>query len=341
MVVLLLGFASGHEGHLARSLESRGVATALLDGTQGAARTTHLRMRNGKAEFSLRTPHGPLRLADVGCVWSGLRYPRVGREGVDPTHELLALEEWGTFLGNLAHVTSHVPWVNPWAAARRAETKTFQLSLAAEVGLLTPDTLVATDPDAVRGFLAEHPDGLAIKPLTHRPLVSQRTNVDWTLFTNYVGSDDPRWKEIESVRVAPVLLQEYVPKSSEVRAYVIDRKVQAVEIFSQSNPDTRVDWRRPPAPRPEPPADEAGPELPCRAVDLPDELSDRLRSLAARLGLPYSAMDLVRTPDGRLVFLEANDGGGWLEFEARAHLTVTRDLTDLLVHLHGGANPSS
>ncbi len=50
------------------------------------------------------------------------------------------------------------------------------------------------------------------------------------------------------------------------------------------------------------------------------------------LGLVYGAIDMIRTPDGRHVFLEANPSGQWLWIEQRTGLGVSEALVDCLVH---------
>lgn len=62
----------------------------------------------------------------------------------------------------------------------------------------------------------------------------------------------------------------------------------------------------------------------------PDEITDSVRQLMARMELAYGALDFVVDPDGAWTFLEINAGGqfGWIEDETGAPLT--RQLADLL-----------
>ena len=53
------------------------------------------------------------------------------------------------------------------------------------------------------------------------------------------------------------------------------------------------------------------------ADEIPEELERSLLDFMRRMGLIYGAIDMIRTPDGRHVFLEVNSAGewGWIEFE--------------------------
>jgi len=246
-------------------------------------------------------------------------------------HELLALEEWSSFLTNLFYLTASTPWINPLDSGRRSGNKLFAGSIAASLGLTTPDSLVTSDPSQIAPFLSAHKDEVALKLLTHRSFTTRLEGVNWVVWTNRITSDDPRLRDLDFVRISPVFLQEYVPKRSEVRAYVVGSRVFAAEIFSQEDPATAVDWRRhPTVPTPEGPRSDPD-RWRCAPITLPEGLTRKLVALAARLGLRYSAMDLIRREDGEYVFLEANDGGAWGWIEERTKLPLTDAIADLLV----------
>lgn len=51
------------------------------------------------------------------------------------------------------------------------------------------------------------------------------------------------------------------------------------------------------------------------AHSLPAEVENLLRTLMARMGLEYGAIDLRLTPEGQYVFLEINPAGQFLYIE--------------------------
>ncbi|MGA8664433.1 MAG: hypothetical protein WB809_05130 [Thermoplasmata archaeon] len=339
MVVLLLGDPEGHEGLLARHLEAEGVPCAILDGENVTLHPSSLGLRKGLLEGVLGTTSGPLDLASVTCVWCGISIPRIHVPGMDLAHELLAMEEWSSFLSSLFYLIPSTPWVNPLDSGRRSGSKLFAASIAASLGLATPDSLVTSDPDRIGPFLASHGNELALKVLTHRSFTTRLEGVDWVVWTNRVTAGDPRLQNLVFARLSPVFLQEYVRKRSEIRAYVVGSQVYAVEIFSQEDPETAVDWRRyPTLPTPSGPKDDLE-RWRCAPITLPAELTAKLVALAARLGLRYSAMDLIVRESGEFVFLEANDGGAWGWIEQRTQIPLTRAIASLLIEASRAVPP--
>ena len=76
-------------------------------------------------------------------------------------------------------------------------------------------------------------------------------------------------------------------------------------VDSQIAEDARVDWRR-----------DQGPILGTwRPYELPKEIEERLLGLLNLFGLEFGTIDIILTPEGRYVFLEANPLGSfsWLE----------------------------
>ena len=335
MVILLLGDPEGHEGLLSRHLHSRGITCAIFDVENVTLHPATLGLRGGRPEGVLETTAGPVDLASVTCVWSGVSLPRIHASGMDLGHELLAMEEWSSFVANLFYLTRSTLWVNPLDVGRRSGHKLYAASVAASLGLATPDSLVTSDPARIAPFLAAHRDELALKVLTHRSFTTRLEGVDWVVWTNRITAQDPRLKNLDFARISPVFLQAYIRKRSEIRAYVVGNRVFAAEIFSQEQPETAVDWRRYPT---VPSAD--GPRADpvrwrCAPITLTEELSGRLVALASRLGLRYSAMDLIRSEEGGYVFLEANDGGAWGWIEEQTKHPITEAVVDLLIQTSG------
>lgn len=202
-------------------------------------------------------------------------------------------------------------WVNdPWRALASSD-KLLQLRLARERGLAIPETLLTSDPREFRAFVRKHraaavksPSGSAGVPESRRVLTSRVT-------TNDIS-------DAESVRLAPVLAQEYVEKRTEVRATVVGAKVFAVEIHSQEKESTRIDWRH----------YEEG--MRYTKLELPAPVRRACAAIVKDCGLDYSGVDLIRTPQDEYVFLEANSEPAWLWLEDATGLPITRAIGALL-----------
>jgi glutathione synthase/RimK-type ligase-like ATP-grasp enzyme len=204
------------------------------------------------------------------------------------------------------------------AALEVAATKLRQLALAARLGFEIPDTLVTSDPEAFLDRYAAAPG---------RQLITKRAVADQRLVT--VGGHEtgratlavrPRdLVDVEAVRLAPILTQPLVDKALEVRATVVGGEVFAAAIHSQETHHTQVDFRR---------YDVAHTRITPHA--LPEAERDRCVALTRALGLRYSAIDLIATPDGRQVFLEVNPSGQYLWIERATGLPISRALAELL-----------
>jgi glutathione synthase/RimK-type ligase-like ATP-grasp enzyme len=108
----------------------------------------------------------------------------------------------------------------------------------------------------------------------------------------------------EDLRLCPIITQAAIPKALELRATVVGDEVLTVAIHSQQTRHTRHDWRRFDHDR-----------TPITRYALDPVSQQRCRDLVRQLGLAYGAIDLILTPDGRIVFLEINPNGQYLWLE--------------------------
>jgi glutathione synthase/RimK-type ligase-like ATP-grasp enzyme len=199
------------------------------------------------------------------------------------------------------------PWMNPREADAAAHHKPYQWSVAHALGLRLPRTLVTTDPDVAREFIAAmHPAKVVFKAF----LASIR---EWRE-TRLVAQED--LDRLELVRYAPVIFQEYVP-GVDLRITMVGEEIHAAEIDVR-NTSYEVDMRM------------VVGEGRMRAVTLPGELQRKLRQLQRRLGLVYGAIDMRRTEQGEYLFLEVNPAGQWLFVEERCGLPISQALAGYL-----------
>lgn len=202
-------------------------------------------------------------------------------------------------------------WVNAPQLDAAAHHKPYQLTVAAQVGLAVPSTLVTSDPDAARAFIE------ALAP--HR-----------VIYKTFLASPEC-WREtrvvqpgelalLDTLRCAPVIFQEYVPADADLRVTIIGPYLFAAAIRGARG-GYEVDYRM----------DMAGASF--ESTTLPSSVEARLRALMDRLGLRYGAVDLRRRPDGEHVFLEVNPAGEWLFVEERTAQPMTASMAQYLCAL--------
>lgn len=251
-------------------------------------------------------------LADLPSVWYrrpvGPRLP-ASRPG---------LHEWATRESEEALAglwRSHQAlWVNHPDDNRRAEFKQEQLTRARQLGLEIPRTLVTNSGEEAREFAASTPGAIICKPLRLGRLVHE--GEEKLFLTSTVSRD--QLDDLGEGRET-YMLQELVEKHADIRVTVIGEKCFAVEIDSQSDPESLIDWRH------------GGTSLRHSLHRLPDEVSHLCRRLCDGYGLHFGAIDLALRPDGGYTFFEVNPNGQWAWIEQLTGLPLSSTLADLLL----------
>jgi len=279
------------------------------------ATRTSLRFNSEGISGDLVTTKGTVRLEDIHSVWFRRPLmPTPAHEIVEPGARRFSCAESLEYIEGLWK-TMDCFWVSRPDRIRAAESKLLQLKLAQQLGFSIPSTLVTSDPSRAREFLAAT-EKVVYKPLTQGRVEYQQQTM--LLFTNVVR--DIQASQLERVKYAPCIFQEYVHKRFDLRVTVFGAEVFATEIHSQATDDARDDWRR------------AGARaLAHRAHALPEDVEARCVQLVKTLGLAFGAIDMVLTPRGQYVFLEINPNGQWAWIEQRTGQPMSRSLVDLLV----------
>lgn len=238
-----------------------------------------------------------VNLDQVTAVW----YRRAIQPGVSPGE--LSQGERVFVAGELRHLAMGlvwnpgIRWVNPIDRVFVAEHKLYQLQIAKQVGFRVPRTLVSRDAHELRAFCAQNQAGTICKPIFHGMFADESS-----CYSVYTRRVSPQSIFEDNVKTCPVLLQEEIPRSADVRATFIGSKCFVAEITADS---PIVDWR--------------DPELSVRYSEscLSVEIQAMCRTMLNRLGLLYGAFDFVKTPKGDPVFLEINPTGEWAWLEER------------------------
>jgi len=202
-------------------------------------------------------------------------------------------------------------WVSHPENIRRAGYKIEQLQRAVRLGFEAPRTVVTTSPDTARAFFDEC-DGEMVYKVLSDPFLSARhllrrnhpdpIRIQAVTTTPITAATLPL---LDSVRSVPCLFQQRIAKRCDLRVTVIGAEVFAVEVLLQEHEDDC--------------AEHAGQDAASRyrAVRLSDELAARCVELTRSYGLNFGAIDLLRTDDGRDVFMEINPNGQFLHLQER------------------------
>ena len=200
--------------------------------------------------------------------------------------------EHAVALGGLQAVLADRYWLTRPAAAH--VNKLDMLHQAAAVGLAIPETHVITRAADLRALLAT---GDYICKSLYEPMFLKDPEGFYAMYTTRLDPD-----EVDALvppELTPSLVQRLIAKAYELRVFYLDGTCYAMAIFSQQRARTALDFRA---------ADWTDPPRQVPYA-LPDDVAARIDAFMRAIGLNCGSLDLIRTPDGRYVFLEVNPAG--------------------------------
>jgi len=299
MAILILGAEDDeHAAHMREHLLQRGADVELLDSRWFPAELG-ISFDPGQGRGLLGLPSGRcLAFDEVSAVYwrsyHGVRTPRLP----DPEQDFIAQNDArGLFESMLIRLPAR--WVNGWRAYTLHQTKPAQLAMVAMLGVRVPETLITNSPEELTAFVARREVAI-FKP------------VQGGAHTRLLTPAHLSKGNLESLRIAPVTVQERVPGTN-IRIFVAGERVLACELVSE-----HLDYREDGAPN-------------IRPHTLPQDMKAMSLRIARALDLVWTGMDFRLTPEGTYVFLEANPSPMFLGFERLGGLTLTGSLGDLLL----------
>ena len=172
--------------------------------------------------------------------------------------------------------------------------KLYALKTAKTCGLSIPRSLITTSKSKLKQFLSEE-EQVIVKSLDSPFFYHDQDG--WVM--QYTSKLDAAFLEQFPERLFPTLAQAYIEKEYELRVFYFHGQSYAMAIFSQRNSQTAVDFRQ------------YDRETPNRVVpfQLPVDLAEKVRAFMEMVDLETGSLDLIRTPEGKYVFLEVNPVG--------------------------------
>jgi glutathione synthase/RimK-type ligase-like ATP-grasp enzyme len=292
-------------------LEERGYPYRLLDlGRYPAGYRLSWRWHDGHPEGTIATADWRLDLADVTAVY--VRY--LGAEGRVPPAGLTTESAAAIFVecdAGLAALLEHLPGmvVNRLAGGMSNHSKPLQALLVRRCGLLTPPTLVTTDPATALDFFAEWDGAIVYKSVSGIRSIVRRV-------------EERHLARLPLLRHGPAQFQALIP-GDDVRVHTIGDQVIATRIRSEA-----IDYRY---------GRREGHAVEMEPAILPADVESSCRRLASELDLLLAGIDLKVTPDGEYYCFEVNPSPGFLFYEQGTGQPISTALADLLHH--GGSRP--
>ncbi len=173
-------------------------------------------------------------------------------------------------------------------------TKSEMLSKAKNVGLEIPNTLITTKKKDLLDFISKN-NNIIIKSISEVFFITYKGKY----YSNYTTQVD--YNDILKFpdKFYPTLFQKKIEKFFEIRVFYWFGSFHSMAIFSQNDSKTLSDFRN------------YNYEKPNRNIPykLPIEIILRLKKLMDSLCLETGSIDLIKTKEGKYIFLEINPIG--------------------------------
>jgi hypothetical protein len=191
--------------------------------------------------------------------------------------------------------------VNRPSAMTSNDSKPYQAFLIRSFGFDVPDTLITTDPRAVREFWSEHGTIIYKSISGVRSIVARLATTDL--------------ERLERVTWCPTQFQQYIP-GLDYRIHVVGDEVFGCEIVSNAD-----DYRY---------ARQQTAAVELRPYKIAEEIANRCRILVAGLGLQVAGVDLRCRPDGRWFCFEVNPSPAFSFYEDASGQPISKVIASLL-----------
>ncbi len=178
-------------------------------------------------------------------------------------------------------------------------SKPYQLAVIKDIGFEIPETFISNDNEAVQNFLFQNNE------VVYKSIGSVRSIVQKISGAHLEYLDDVSW--------CPTLFQKFLPGIN-YRAHVIGNNVYTARIESD-----KLDYRY-------------GNTI-MIAEELPTNIADKCRMLNDALGLHFSGIDLMLTPDNKWYCFEVNTSPAYSYFQLNTGLQISKALSEFMINV--------
>ena len=167
------------------------------------------------------------------------------------------------------------------------------LSVAKDIGLLIPESIVTTSKEILEKFLQKH------KKIITKPLYTLSLKTDEQYILAYTSRIDRKVIRYLPKTFFPSFFQIEIIKKYEIRTFYLRGEFYSMAIFSQNDKQTEVDFRI------------YNKSKPNRNVPykLPKSIEFQLDALMKKISLDNGSIDLILDNYGKYHFLEINPVG--------------------------------
>ncbi|RDU67472.1 hypothetical protein CQA53_00110 [Helicobacter didelphidarum] len=256
-----------------------------------------------------------IKSTEISCIWFRRAFVELNSQEYELQNDIhfrLFKNEWNAILNGLWAYLKKIPALNPLKEAYAGENKFYQIMVAKEVGFQLPKMLVSNKKQQCINFLKQQK---SIFKVFNQDFYLKNEKLKG-IYTNIISQSD--FDDFDA-RQNPILLQEYVSKSYEVRYTFVENKHFVCKIDSQQSKIANIDWRK---------YDLA--HTPHEAIKPPEEIAMKVNLFSQQMGLKYGAIDFIVMPNNTWIFLEINCFGQWMWIETLSGLNISHAIASWL-----------
>lgn len=274
---------------------------------------------NGVSENSIVLESGQIvPLDNISAVW-WRRPERIGAQTLgnikdERVKKFTRYQLESAFDELTATLNKTAVWMNRPDRNQHANSKMVQLRSANQLSFKTPNTVFSNDPKVVKDFFDGHDGKIVYKTIKRPAFIFGDKMVGF--YTSQITANEIR--KTESIKIAPVFLQEAIEKKLELRVTVVGHHVLAASIDSQASKEGVLDWRRINT--------EVGQWKPFHLDSVTEK---KCLELTRGFGLNFGAIDLAVTPQDEIVFFEINPNGQWAWLEIGSEIPISKFFIEL------------
>lgn len=218
----------------------------------------------------------------------------------------------------------HAVCVNPISSYLRSNSKLIQLSLAQNIGLSFPETLISNKREAIQSFIQENNSEEIIYKTFSPSSWNEGDNI-FNFYTTKINLDILPEQSI--LRLTPGIYQRKIKKAFEVRSTFFGDENVSVKIHNSEE----LDWRML----------NGNNQLEISPIKLCPEIEKKCILMMKELNIVFGCFDFIVTPEGEYIFLEVNEMGQFLWIEdLLPELKMLDNFCDFLFSVSGKQAPA-
>lgn len=258
---------------------------------------------DSSADLNIDQSESTCRPSSYKTIWNRRGHRANVSDSLNKADKFVAFNEARMTLTGMLEIleaqNSRALLVNRGRLVHPANAKSFQLLTAKRTGFKIPNTVISNNPDDVREFYKQHPQGIIAK--MHFPFSWRDKDAKLhALWTTSVNED--LLTHDNAISSSPMIYQERLDIEEELRVIVIGQTTIAMSQKRSGHEDQDL-------------ADSRVETNPAYVFDVPEELSLLCINFTRSMQLTYSALDIAITKNGEYVFLESNESGQFLYLE--------------------------